>query len=85
MRRRRQPWWSFCQRCGERKRSDGVSEESFRRQERQFGRWTRTVTLPDRVNSNDVTASFADGILTVTLPKSEAAKPRQISVTATTA
>jgi HSP20 family protein len=70
---------------GERKRPEGVSEESFRRQERQFGRWTRTITLPDRVETNDVAATFANGILTVTLPKSEAAKPRQISVTAQSA
>lgn len=67
---------------GDRKRPGGVSEESFRRQERQFGRWTRTVTLPDRVETNEVAATFANGILTVTMPKSEAAKPRQINVTA---
>jgi HSP20 family protein len=65
---------------GERKRTEGVSEESYRRQERQYGKWTRTVTLPDRVESGEVSASFANGILTVNLPKSEAAKPRQISV-----
>jgi len=35
---------------GERKRPEGVSDESYRRQERQTGRWTRTVTLPDRVD-----------------------------------
>jgi HSP20 family protein len=66
---------------GDRKRTEGVGEESYRRQERQFGRWTRTVTLPDRVDSNNVSASFANGVLTVTLPKAEEAKPRQISVT----
>jgi HSP20 family protein len=66
---------------GERKRPEGVSDESFRRQERPFGRWTRTVTLPDRVESGQVSAAFAQGVLTVTLPKAEGAKPRQISVT----
>jgi HSP20 family protein len=66
---------------GDRKRAEGVSEESYRRQERQFGRWTRTITLPDRVNSANVSATFAHGVLTVTLPKAEEAKPRQISVT----
>ncbi len=66
---------------GDRKRSEGVAEESYRRQERQFGRWTRTVTLPDRVDSTKVSATFADGVLTVTLPKAEEARPRQISVT----
>jgi HSP20 family protein len=67
---------------GERKRPDGVSDESYRRQERQFGRWTRTVSLPDRVDSSQVSAGFAQGILTITLPKAESAKPRHISVNA---
>jgi HSP20 family protein len=66
---------------GDRKRTEGVAEESYRRQERQFGRWTRTVTLPDRVDSTKVSASFGNGVLTVTLPKAEESKPRQISVT----
>jgi len=65
---------------GERKRAEGVSEEGYRRQERQYGRWTRTVTLPDRVENGEVSASFGNGILSVTLPKSEASRPRQISV-----
>lgn len=67
---------------GERKRPDGVTEESYRRQERPFGRWTRTVTLPDRVECGQVSASYGQGVLTVTLPKAENAKPRHISVTA---
>jgi HSP20 family protein len=67
---------------GERKRSEGVSDESYRRQERPVGRWTRAVTLPDRVEGSQVSASYAHGILTVSLPKAESAKPRQISVTA---
>jgi len=66
---------------GDRKRPDGVSEESYRRQERQFGRWTRTVTLPDRVDGANVSATFSNGVLTVTLPKAEEARPRQINVT----
>jgi HSP20 family protein len=68
---------------GERKRPEGVPDESYRRQERQFGRWSRTVSLPDRVDSAQVTATFAQGLLTITLPKAESAKPRQISVKAT--
>ena len=70
---------------GERKRPEGVSDDSYRRQERQTGRWTRTVTLPDRVDSTSVTAGFSHGILTVTLPKAESAKPRQITVSASPA
>ncbi|MHC5537319.1 Hsp20/alpha crystallin family protein [Singulisphaera rosea] len=67
---------------GERKRPEGVTDESYRRQECHFGRWTRTISLPDRVDGSAVTASFAQGILTVSLPKAEGAKPRHISVSA---
>jgi HSP20 family protein len=65
---------------GERKRAEGVPDESYRRQERPMGRWTRTVTLPDRVEASQVNASYAQGVLTVTLPKAESARPRQIAV-----
>jgi HSP20 family protein len=67
---------------GERKREEGVKEDSYRRQERPMGRWSRTVTLPDRVESGQVAASFSDGILTITIPKAEDAKPRRIMVAA---
>jgi HSP20 family protein len=65
---------------GERKRPEGVKDESYRRQERPVGRWSRTITLPDRVDSAQVSASFANGILVVQLPKAESAKPRHITV-----
>jgi HSP20 family protein len=67
---------------GERTRAEGVKEDGYRRQERPMGRWSRTITLPDRVESTQVGASFADGILTVTFPKAEGTQPRQITVTA---
>jgi HSP20 family protein len=67
---------------GERKRAEGVKDDSYRRQERPIGRWTRSITLPDRVESAQVGASFSDGILTVTIPKAEDARPRRITVTA---
>jgi HSP20 family protein len=69
---------------GERKRPEGVKDDSYRRLERPVGRWSRTVTLPDRVDSAQVSASFNNGILTVNLPKAESAKPRHISVTSGT-
>jgi HSP20 family protein len=65
---------------GERRRPEGISEDRYRRQERQFGRWARSVTLPDRVDGAGVSASFAHGILMVTLPKDADARPRQIAV-----
>jgi HSP20 family protein len=66
---------------GERKRPTGVPEDGYRRQERPMGRWSRTVTLPARVDGGQVSASFAHGILTIILPKAEEAKPRHIAVT----
>jgi len=67
---------------GERTRAEGVKDDSYRRQERPMGRWARTITLPDRVDSTQVAASFSNGILTVSLPKAESAKPRHIAVAA---
>ena len=66
----------------ERKRAEGVKDDSYRRQERPMGSWSRMITLPDRVEIAQVGASFAAGILTVSLPKAEGAKPRHITVTA---
>ncbi len=66
---------------GERKRPESVKDDSYRRQERPVGRWSRTITLPERVDSSRVSASFCEGILTITLPKAESAKPRHITVT----
>ncbi len=65
---------------GERRRAEGVRDDNYRRQERPMGRWSRTVTLPDRVENGQVSASFTNGILTVNLPKAEGAKPRHIAV-----
>ena len=56
-------------------------EELVRRRERGVGEFNRTIVLPDKVDPERIKASFADGVLTVRLPKSEAAKPRQIEIT----
>jgi len=65
---------------GERKQSKENKEGETFRSERYFGKFQRSVTLPAAVDSSKITASYKDGILTVTLPKSEAAKPKQIAV-----
>jgi HSP20 family protein len=54
---------------------------SYHRQERAEGEFSRTVTLPAEVATEKVEARYTDGVLTLTLPKAEAAKPRQITVT----
>ncbi len=48
--------------------------------ERHYGRFERSFSLPRSVDAQKVKAEFADGVLTVTLPKAEAAKPRRIEV-----
>ena len=53
---------------------------SYHRKERPDGSFNRTVTLPAEVDAQRADARYADGILTVTLPKAEDAKPRQITV-----
>ena len=53
---------------------------SYHRKERVEGTFNRTVTLPNEVDAQRVEARYADGILTLTLPKAEEAKPRQITV-----
>ena len=53
---------------------------SYHRKERAEGGFSRTITLPTPVDADRVEARYTDGILTLTLPKSEEAKPRQITV-----
>lgn len=65
---------------GERKREEETKKGENFRSERFFGRFHRSVALPTAVDANKVNASYKDGILTVTLPKAEEAKPKQIEV-----
>jgi HSP20 family protein len=65
---------------GERK-AETVSEGTeVHRRERVYGKFSRTLTLPAAVVTDQVKAAYKDGILTVTLPKAEEAKPKQIVV-----
>ena len=65
---------------GERKTETKGEGAEVYRAERFFGKFQRTVALPTTVATNQVKAEYKDGVLTVTLPKSEEAKPRQINV-----
>ncbi len=58
-----------------------VSAEAYHRNERAAGRFNRTIDLPTDVDASRVRAEYKNGLLLITLPKSEAAKPKQISVT----
>jgi HSP20 family protein len=65
---------------GERKLPVEDEKAQYHRREREAGRFSRIVSLPDQVDTGKVEARCADGILTVLLPKAEAAKPKQIAV-----
>jgi HSP20 family protein len=67
---------------GERKDEREQTEGQAFRSERYFGKFQRSLSLPTAVEANKVKASYKDGILTITLPKAEEAKPKQISVSA---
>ncbi|MBF0153284.1 MAG: Hsp20/alpha crystallin family protein [Magnetococcales bacterium] len=65
---------------GERKFDEGKTPENFHRVERPYGRFSRTFQLPDTTDLDGIQASSRNGVLTVTLPKVEKAKPRAIQV-----
>ena len=67
---------------GERRNEKKYESAETSRQERVFGRFTRSLVLPKKVDAANVKASYKDGLLTVTLPKAEEAKPRQIEIQA---
>ena len=65
---------------GERKAETVAEGTEVHRRERFYGKFSRALTLPTAVSPDKVKASYKDGILTVTLPKAEEAKPKQIDV-----
>lgn len=65
---------------GERKGEEKFKDADVYRSERFFGHFQRTVTLPAAVAAEKIKAQYKDGVLTVTLPKAEEAKPKQIDV-----
>jgi len=66
--------------AGERKIPAEDEKAKYHRREREAGKFSRIISLPAQVDTARVEASCVDGILTVVLPKSEAAKPKQIAV-----
>jgi HSP20 family protein len=67
---------------GERKeeKEEGDKTKQYHRIERRFGSFSRSLPLPCAVNEAEAGAEFKEGVLTVTLPKSESVKPRKITV-----
>jgi HSP20 family protein len=65
---------------GERKAEHTERQEGFYRVERAFGAFSRALTLPRGVNSDEISAQFDNGVLEVRIPKPEESKPRRISI-----
>jgi len=65
---------------GERKLEKEEKEENFHRVERRYGSFTRSFTLPNTVNTEDVQADYDNGVLKIRLAKRAEAKPKQIKV-----
>ena len=65
---------------GEKNQEKEEKDENYHLIERSYGSFTRSVRLPREVQSDKITASFKNGVLRVTLPKSEEAKKKEIKV-----
>lgn len=65
---------------GEHEEKTKVTEGSRVREELRYGKYERTVTLPTEIDPDKVDAVFADGLLTLTLPKSEVVKPKTVKI-----
>ena len=66
---------------GERKLETDASVDSYFRRERRYGKFTRSFTLPRTVDAAKIGAAYKDGVLELTLPKQDEAKPRKIQIT----
>ena len=67
---------------GARKREEGVAASGYHRRERRFGEFSRSIQLSDGLDISKATAKYEAGVLTLKVSKAEAAKPRQIMVSA---
>ena len=65
---------------GERKSEEVKEKKDYLRKERIYGNFHRVYTLPQSIDPNKITANFKDGILTVSVPKTEESKPKQVKI-----
>jgi HSP20 family protein len=65
---------------GERKIATPDASVKWHRREREAGKFSRVIKIPDRVDGDKIQAKMSDGILSIALPKSASAKPRQIEI-----
>ena len=69
--------------AGERKFDRQAGHKGYHRIERSYGSFTRSFAVPNTFDTDHIAAQFKNGVLTVTLPKKEAAKPRQVKIEVT--
>jgi HSP20 family protein len=65
---------------GERKYESTTDEKSFHRVERIYGSFTRSISVPKDIDSEKISASFKNGVLEITLPKTNEVKPKEIEI-----
>jgi len=65
---------------GEKRKEEAVKDQHYYRSERSYGAFARTLELPAEVKADAATAGFKNGVLEIRLPRTDAAKPRQIKV-----
>ena len=65
---------------GERKQDTEIKQDQYHRVERSYGAFSRSFSLPTRIDTDKVRAEFKEGVLSITLPVKAEAKPRQIEV-----
>ncbi len=67
---------------GERRRETEAKEDAYYLRERSYGRFQRSLRVNIPISADSVKAAYKEGVLTVTLPKTPEAKPRQININA---
>ena len=66
---------------GEKHQEEETERKNYHRVERQYGSFQRSFTLPRHVETDGIKAKFTDGVLTLSIPKPETAKPTEIPIT----
>lgn len=65
---------------GEKRQEEVDDTQNYRRVERRYGNFQRQFALPPEVETDDIKAEFSDGVLTLSIPKPEAAKPTEVPI-----
>jgi HSP20 family protein len=65
---------------GEKKAENESKDGNYHRYERRYGKFCRNIEIPSNIVSDKISADYNDGVLSVTLPKSEEVKPKEIQV-----